>query len=1600
MTLSTRLARFRALLPLTALVAMGLGACADERAPIDRTQPNGMKKEFFVGPDLQGTEDDPEFYMQGTLIDVGYGASQDGLFTSTYAQPLSRVKFIITEKTLIARITYERVDGSDGKGAGVNTKDGVIAAIYRIDSHFDLTQAYNSTTGEKLNVFEENTSDRPWYERKYMRVDWSSNLATDSYDFDTLSLIGIYGGVTYEPTGYYVNDPSDEDAPKFDFDNGYFDVTTKAFAKPQLIDLSGLGWGIDAFPSCMLDADFGGGSSPSGNCNPVELTIRQSFRKITPTDYEPQHWDGKRFSAYGAFTADRYGYARNYGMSDEKWHRFISRYNIWERSHFYADPVNMTGAIECFTPSTTPYGADPHRDENGDGTEDECAAAGSGSRCDEFSQKCTLPFRDRVAKPVVWYYSQDNDETYFEPTQWATREWDTAMRSAVVTARYAECKRVGAQDCDKYPIWTGQMDENEDAIKLVTEVQACREGLAYPEKNRDRAACDSLADQIGGQRGYSSGVIATAKMDSMVELCHSPVTYTDPEICGSPRLPVGVTAMDCKTTTDDDVKSACSVALRARRGDIRYHQLTIISGAQSNSPWGIMTDATDPLTGEKVAASVNVWAAITDRASQGLIDTARYIGGELALGDITDGQYVKDWAAASEASGGGGALPRMTKADMKQKMADFMGKTPADMERYQLPKGSHAFEVARSVKSQVRDIAAKVGAASSNAPVYAARRAMAQNTPLEAALMTKAMQQYAGVQGLPMSQAVLNMASPLRAANPSVQRDYFNLKEEALAKRGACMVSEAPAPLAMTDVSRVLQDKFGNFDPQASKQEQYDRAEKMRKYVAEHYHYAVIAHEMGHSFALRHNFVSSADAFSYRPQYWQLRTKNGTVNTACDDLSTDGENCVGPRYFDPVTPNEQSNFIWMFMQDSIMEYPGEVTQDMQGIAAYDFAAVRMFYGDVAPVFADGSYNAGGDRSEGMLSKMDGFGGILGIQPQIGQEDMHYSAYQKNYDLIHDCKNVNPDDYKPATWDESRLGKWHPVFDGRLVSIDGGANYSVCKTQPVDYVNWNTLRAPRTSEIGGSYYGGGPSIDQQNRTRIPYGFGTDSWADLGNLSVYRFDNGADPYELFNFLITQQEVNHLWDNYRRGRQDFSVRGAANRSLSRYNEKLRDAAKGLGLLKNIYEYVSRDEGYNFDDFWPAVAPSFFPENLLVSGMGFDHFSRLMARPQPGNHFLPVGDKVWRSDQDIYGSAGNIRVIIPNGATGYYGNVQYGGRPLENALSDDQGEYDSEYTMNAGSYYDKSWTSMLMTESVDNFISSTRGDFYDSRYRSVSVADLFPDGYRRWLGNNLTGDDEIKGPHLAAKPDGRPEVGADKYPAQPIGWTSWWVPDGPEMCFPNANSEVCSRYGDLDSTPFNALAPANVTSIDPQIGYEQQKFLIAWTLVYLPENQQQGWLDQLRLWKVGQDYDPGMDNRIEFHNPVGETFVARTFGTEEIFGKTVQKGIAARVLEYANELLDQAYETEEVTGPDGTVWYEAKMSPVTGQPMVKWDESVAAISADGFTDPDGVPGCNATDNSQCTCAANRACVRLKEYVEVPYFLHDALDTFHMSAPGWKGVF
>jgi len=321
--------------------------CAQERPTINRVDSYALAKNFFVGPKINDPTDDPEFYAATTIVDVPYGV-QTGVFTGAVGE-LRRIKWEVTKETLNARLTFEPIQNADGKG-NRSTNSGQIVASFKIDSHFDIKREYNPQTGEELNVIGENTTDRPWYERDYMRVDWSSNLVEASNSFDPLAGLRA-DGQSIEPLTYRV-DPTDPDAPVFGKpEEGYFDITNKVYLKPRE---------INGVPACFYYAAIVvGGSYPYGICDSSEIKLRLSFQRIAQRgeagfrDYEPKEWDGARFNAHGAFTHDRLGYDRHYGVVDSSWHHLLQRYNIWDKSHI--------DTMACTAPG----------DANNDGTDDQ-----------------------------------------------------------------------------------------------------------------------------------------------------------------------------------------------------------------------------------------------------------------------------------------------------------------------------------------------------------------------------------------------------------------------------------------------------------------------------------------------------------------------------------------------------------------------------------------------------------------------------------------------------------------------------------------------------------------------------------------------------------------------------------------------------------------------------------------------------------------------------------------------------------------------------------------------------------------------------------------------------------------------------------------------------------------------------------------------------------------------------------------------------------------------------------------------------------------------------------------------------------------------------
>ena len=294
-------------------LVLALSACAEQREPIDRVQPNVVRKSAVKG----------DWYYQRTVVDVP-AANGFTFVGNTDHGGLQKIRFDIQERFLFVRRNVELIEGADDKASKGDDYEGEVVGAFPITSHFDIRYQYNPTTGEEQNVLVENTTDRPWYERQFMRVDWSQNMVTNyQLDFERQSI---------EPVPYFVqrdspDGPAHPDEPVFDWVDEdhkslrYFDITSRIFAKAGTIDYPPYG----QIPVCWLLGE------ETSECGAGEYAIRHSFKRIDPDhQYIPRPYKGAETDMFGFFWVDRKTYSSKHGIKYPLQKRYMQRHNIWK----------------------------------------------------------------------------------------------------------------------------------------------------------------------------------------------------------------------------------------------------------------------------------------------------------------------------------------------------------------------------------------------------------------------------------------------------------------------------------------------------------------------------------------------------------------------------------------------------------------------------------------------------------------------------------------------------------------------------------------------------------------------------------------------------------------------------------------------------------------------------------------------------------------------------------------------------------------------------------------------------------------------------------------------------------------------------------------------------------------------------------------------------------------------------------------------------------------------------------------------------------------------------------------------------------------------
>jgi len=280
-------------------------ACAASVGDVDRTQPNYVSKSIFL-PESSGEE--KVWYHRATVLE----APTAGFSLVGLQGELERVVWEIHEQTLVAYRAHEHLKGAEKLGTRPGTRyRGAPVAAFPILSHFDIQREYNPATGEQTNVISENTTDRPWYEREYMRVDWGANQISDF----RFPLTDVKAKVIH-----YVqpSDPDSADHPVVT--DSYIDITTRLLAEPEQVEIEGYG----SVPQCFFYSGI------LSDCLGAPVKVRDAFLRVQedPEAYEPLRYDPKANAKFGYFATHRYVYDRERGVLEDKTEEFAERVHL------------------------------------------------------------------------------------------------------------------------------------------------------------------------------------------------------------------------------------------------------------------------------------------------------------------------------------------------------------------------------------------------------------------------------------------------------------------------------------------------------------------------------------------------------------------------------------------------------------------------------------------------------------------------------------------------------------------------------------------------------------------------------------------------------------------------------------------------------------------------------------------------------------------------------------------------------------------------------------------------------------------------------------------------------------------------------------------------------------------------------------------------------------------------------------------------------------------------------------------------------------------------------------------------------------------------
>jgi Met-zincin len=586
----------------TAVLALAvLGVACAGQGDIDRTQPDKVDKSIFINPDGSARS----FYYRKTT--TGVPPTSAYAYEGTMGQML-KVRFAIQEKYLLGYRAYDYAPGSEGTfTSGQNNQDAPFL-MFAITSQFDVKREYNPATGEQTNVISENTTDRPWNERQYMRIDWSQNLA-DPTTPDSMSI---------DPTNPFF--PAQTIAQGFSIGEGDQAVVNpnQPIITDDYVDFTTVEVRTPDYNACMQLFDTFDDSGPWG-CGPAQITYRNSLLPVPASEYEPLAYpdnqtltqpDGTpyqfatdnygntvncdptdlamaglsgadcqaaqvgQFSKFGFFRTVRQGYNAQVGATTQQRDYLINRWNIWQNTI--------------------------QRD------------AGGNPITDANNNPVRLPYAERTTRTITYYTNPEfpADQDLWNQAAAVVSDWNTALKMTVAGLTYTE--------------------KNPGKSIAMTDLQTAATALP------DIVVLKHNDCEMGNVQTFMTA---------------------HPDVVDMVKQQVSTGTLDIENFAPADLEKACS-ALEAvtaslpaddkrhfqweRNGDLRYSFIYWVDRPQPSGPLGYGPSSADPETGEIVSASAYLYGASLDNYAQFAVDSIQLANGNLDPDDLLSGKTISD----------------------------------------------------------------------------------------------------------------------------------------------------------------------------------------------------------------------------------------------------------------------------------------------------------------------------------------------------------------------------------------------------------------------------------------------------------------------------------------------------------------------------------------------------------------------------------------------------------------------------------------------------------------------------------------------------------------------------------------------------------------------------------------------------------------------------------------------------------------------------------------------------------------------------------------------------------------------------------------------